>query len=91
MSDRITNKHLECTIARINRMTGNNESAYSKVSGKLRGNIGNYHLDQAYGGVSLVQMVSESGGVTVVIGRGTKRELHDKMQAFIAGIEVNHV
>jgi hypothetical protein len=57
--------------------------------GRILANIGNYHLSWAYGGVCLHQMHNEGGGVTTPIGSGynTKRELYEKMHAFISGIE----
>lgn len=59
--------------------------------GRVRANIGNYHLSWAYGGVTLHQMHNESGGVTTPLGGGynTKREMVEKLHAFISGIELN--
>jgi len=46
-------------------------------------------LDYAYGGVELCQMVTVGGGVTCPLGSGhvSKRELANKLWAFIAGLE----
>jgi len=83
----ITLKHLEATVNRINQMTGNNPEAYSKVENKYTANIGNYHLNGAYGGYALHRMHNLSGGVSDVFqcGHVTKRELMNRMQAFING------
>jgi len=83
----ITLKHLEAIINRINNMTGNNPEAYSKVDDKYIANIGNYHLNGAYGGYALHRMHNLSGGVSDVFqcGHVTKRELMTRMQAFING------
>ena len=83
----ITFKHLEAVVNRINTMTGNNLLAYSKVDDKYIANIGNYHLSGAYGGYALHRMHNLSGGVSDVFqcGHVTKRELMNRMQAFING------
>lgn len=87
---RITDKHLDGMVNRLNELTGNPVTSYTKVDGKLKANIGNYHLSEAYGGVELHQMDNESGGVNVISrnGYGTKRQLYDFLTAFIAGIEL---
>ena len=89
MSYRITQKDLECLRDRINETTGSPMAAYTKqADGTFKGNIGHYCLDYAYGGVKLERFVNEHGGVETITtgGYGTKRELYDKMQAFLAGI-----
>lgn len=89
MNSRITDKDLEAVVARINRITESPSESYSKTEdGKLKANIGNYHLSYAYGGVSLHRMNNESGGVTTPISSGhvTKRELYSLMQAYINGL-----
>ena len=91
--NRITDKQLQAVVDRLNRLTNNPLEAYSVVDtvGHFRkqANIGNYHLSWAYGGVCLHQMHNEAGSVTTPIGSGynTKRELYEKMHAFISGIE----
>ena len=88
MSNRVTQKDLENVVDRINRITGNNIATHTRDKSGIRSNVGNYHLDYAYGGVRLVQYMNEHGGIRVIIdGFGTKRELYEKMHAFIAGIE----
>ena len=87
---RITNKDLVDACKRINQITGANPEPYTKGSdGKYRANIGTYYIDGAYGGKALHKMVSEGGGVSDVFGCGhiTKRELYERMHAFIRGIE----
>lgn len=87
--NRITEKHLQAAVDIINRVTGNALSPYTKIGGKFTANIGNYHLDGAYGGYSLEQMVSESGAVSDVFrcGHVSKRDLYNRMQAFLTGLE----
>ena len=89
MRNRITNKDLETVCNRINQITGMPEAPYSKDDqGRLVANVGNYHIDGAYSGVKLMQMVNESGGVsdTLHCGYCTKRELYNQMQAFCSGL-----
>lgn len=90
MASRITEKMLENLVSEINHLTGSPNTPYSRdQNGKLRGNIGNYHLSYAYGGVNLHRMSNESGGINCPISSGykTKRELYEMMHSFIRGIE----
>lgn len=89
--DRVTDKQLQAIVDRINRMTGSPIKPWSRPveSGPLVSNVGNYHLDHAYGGVSLCRMSNRQGGVSNVlsIGHVPKRELEGLMFAFIKGLE----
>ena len=90
MTTRITDKHLNGLIQRINTMLDVPTEAYSKdETGKLKANIGTWHLTGAYGGVSVYEVVNIGGGVTTPLGGGyvTKRELYNKLSSFIAGLE----
>ena len=82
-------KQLEHMVSRINKATGSPEASYTKHGDKYTANIGNYHLDGAYGGWQLQRMCTDGGGVDQPIGGGyvPKRELYDKMRAYLAGIE----
>jgi len=86
---RVTKKDLEMVVARINKVTGNPENAYTRKDGTYQANPGCYHLSWAYGGVCLEQMSNKGGGVRTVLYTGytTKRRLMDAMQAYLAGIE----
>ena len=85
---RITTKFLEAQIDRINKITNNPATPWTRENNRSRSNIGNYHLGSAYGGVCLHQMCNESGGVRDVFGCGhiTKRELSERMYAYICGL-----
>mgnify|MGYP003467197398 FL=1 len=89
MTNRITDKHLEGMIARLNRLTNSPVKPYEQINGRRVAQIGCYHLSHAYGGVALHRMHSEGGGVTTPIGGGhmPKRELYERIYAFIMGIE----
>jgi hypothetical protein len=85
----ITEKQLQAVCERINRATGQPLEPYTKTQTGFKTNIGNYHLDHAYGGVSLHRMTSEGGGVTDVFSCGhvPKRDLANRMWAFLNGLE----
>lgn len=85
---RINNKDLETMTSRINDITNNPKEYSTRIDGKFRSNIGNYHIDSAYGGVSLHQVTNESGGIRDVFscGHTTKRDLYDRMQAYCNGL-----
>jgi len=88
---RITGKMLEAVVDRINTVTGSPPKPWVKnKAGRLRAQVGNYHLDGAYGGWTLHRMVNKSGGVTVPLSHGyfPKRELYGQMQAFLRGLEM---
>ena len=87
--DRITIKHLETLCDRVNTVTQSPMQAYMKGDdGRYHANIGNYHLSQAYGGVMLVRMATDGGGVScpLVNGHVPKRVLYGLMQAFLTGL-----
>lgn len=86
---RITDKDLKAVVERINLITGMPLEAYTKdKNGKLKANVGNYHLSYAYGGVCLHRMHNDAGGVNTPINSGftTKRDLYNQMQAYIKGL-----
>jgi hypothetical protein len=82
--NRVTDKHLEAIVDRINRITGSPVKPY--IDGKAQ--VGNYHISHAYGGVALHRMYNEDGGVSSPLSTGymPKRDLANLMYAFIAGL-----
>ena len=89
MTDRVTTTELQRIVARINRITGSPETPWVRDdAGNPRANIGNYHLDGAYGGYALHRMTNESGGADDIfrVGHVSKRQLRDLMFAFIDGL-----
>lgn len=87
--ERVTVKHLQQIVDRINRITDSPMVPYTMVDGKYKANIGNYHLSGAYGGWALHRICNDGGGVDDVlrIGHTPKRELRNAMFAFITGLE----
>lgn len=88
MNDRITQYDLECQVKRINQITKSPATPYTSNGDKMQANIGNYHLNYAYGGVKLSRMCNKGGEINDVsnIGYGTKRELYNWMNAILTGI-----
>lgn len=82
--NRITEKQLQAVVDRLNRITGSPMQPYIDCKAQ----IGNYHLDHAYGGVCLHRMVNDGGGVSSPLSTGhiTKRELFNLMHAYISGL-----
>ena len=81
----IKESELNELIEKINVRTN---SPLKPYSGAGVSNVGNYHLDMAYGGYNLVQMANTGGGVTCPLGGGyyTKRELYNKLQVYLSQI-----
>ncbi len=87
---RITMKDLEGQVNRLNRITNSPMESYTKLpDGKFKANIGNYHLDGAYGGWKLGRICSEGGGVSDILSCGyvSKREIYQLIYSYIRGIE----
>jgi hypothetical protein len=92
MTTRITEKDLQAVCARINRTCGTPLAPYSKAAdGTFGPNANAYLIDYAYGGASLHQMSGTPGctGERDVLGCGhiTKRDLYERMHAFLRGID----
>ena len=84
---RITINDLQKLVDRINQIKGTPSKPWEdNKDGKYAANIGNYHLDGAYGGHALHQMTNTSGGIRDIFGgHMAKRELYNRMQAFLCG------
>lgn len=83
---RISIKDLESLCTTLNTKTNNPQATYVSVRKMTKACIGNYHIDEAYSGYDLDQIVSEGGGTRNIFGGyRTKRELYNMIQAFIAG------
>ena len=86
---RITEKDLANLCRRLNMITNSPLDPYTKGNdGKCTANIGNYHINYAYGGAELYRMHNLAGGVTNPLRSGhvSKRELYGRIHAFIDGI-----
>lgn len=86
----ITLSMLKNKIDYLNTITNSPLKPYSDDDGKLKANIGNFHLCQAYGAYGLHRMVNDGGGITdsYVYGLHTKRELYYRIDSLIRGFEL---
>jgi hypothetical protein len=88
--NRITDRDLQAACDRINRMMGTPAAPYAtNADGAHTAQIGCFHLSHAHGGVCLHQITNLGGGCRSVLGGGhvTKRELYEKLYAYIAGLQ----
>jgi hypothetical protein len=83
---RVSIQQLKDLCTYINELKGTPIKPYDRIEGQFKANIGNYHLYQAYGAVGLHKMCNEGGGITEILSLSTKKELYDKMHAYIKGI-----
>jgi hypothetical protein len=83
---RITQKDLETAVKRLNLALDRPLVSYSDDGTAM---VGNYHIDHAYGGVSLHKMVNARGGVTDIFGCGhiAKRDLYNRIHAILVAVE----
>ena len=93
--DRVTVRDLEAVCARINRTVNGTDQRelWTRSDEGLVQTPDWYHLSGAYSGYALHRACSvngegESHGVSDVLGgHMPKRELYERMQAFLRGIE----
>jgi len=85
----ITQTMLRGKIDLLNELTGNPVNSYVLVDNKRSAQIGNYYLSMQCGGYALFRIANEAGGINNIFSRGhsTKRELYDRICAYILGIE----
>jgi len=88
---RVTQKQLQSLVDRINEAAGTPLTPYEDVNGKYTAQIGNYHIESAYGGHKLSQISNESGGTRDIthLGYVSKRELYDALSSILTGIELS--
>lgn len=85
---RIKISDLEAQVRHLNDLTNSPQSTWIETNGKYLAQIGNYHLSGAYGGYGLHRIVTLGGGVDdIFYGHYSKRELYEKIDAYLRGIE----
>ena len=90
-SARITKAQLGGAVDYLNKITGHKKEAWSDKrteNGSLIANPGTYVLDGANGRTGLDQICSDGQGVNIIFYKTTKRDLLEKVNAFIRGIEI---
>lgn len=85
---RITIKQIEAVIEWLNKELKRPLKPYENVDGKLKAQIGNFHMYSAYGKYGLHEMRTEGGGIRQHIGLGTKRELFNSIHRLLDGIRL---
>ena len=87
--DRITQRYLDSLCERINVAQQTPPITYKRIDGTLVGQVGNFHISGAYGGVCLHQITTASGGARDVFSCGhiTKRDLYNRMRAYLVACE----
>ena len=82
---RITKKMLENRVMHLNELTNNP----TRIWENGQANVGNYHLDNAYGGYTLYRNMNIDGGVTNIFESGyvSMRVLFDLIGAFMEGYQ----
>lgn len=84
---RITRADLDGAVDLLNRIAGTPTRPYR--FGTRTPNIGHYHIDNAYGGWALHQMVNEAGAERDIFNMGhmPARELYNLIHAYRKGME----
>ena len=88
--ERITDKHLQASVDRLNRLTNSPAKPWAAGSdGQPAAQLRNSHLSFCNGGVCVHRMHNASGGVSTpcLPYHTTRRETYTALQAFIGGIE----
>ena len=88
---RTTIKTLESLVQLINKMTDSAPTMYTKTGHDRMPNVGHYHLEEPVGGFRLCRMMNSFGGTNDIFYGNTKRELEDKLRAFISGYALARV
>ena len=85
--DRITQKNLDGVVELLNRLTDSPLEAWIEgEDGKYLPQGNNFHINSCNGGVSLVRMCATGPGENNILGRGTKRDLYERIHAYIDGV-----
>jgi len=91
--EQIKKADLERQVTRINRITNSPQEPMTiGKDNKTQFNSGCYSLDGAYGGWGLVRMTlaGGSGEDEVIAGHHSMRDLYNRMNALITGLEMIH-
>ena len=87
MTNRITIKTLRSLVDRLNTMTGNPTTIWTRDETGNHAHVGAYILDCAYGGYLLAQIVSDGGGERNITMRDTSRATFHQIYAYMNGLE----
>ena len=95
MKQRITEADLQAICDKINTATGSPLKPWTSTTDGdstatigSTANVGCYHISCAYGGVALHRVHNSGGAISNPLGGGymPKRELYERLQAFLSGL-----
>jgi len=89
---RTTQAELDTLVRQINEALGRPIASWTRhdETSIYTANVGNIHLSQAYGGVQVVEMVNEAGGIRALTSyHGPKREAAMFLRGMLAGIALS--
>lgn len=87
MTQRITIRHLDFVCDEINDLLGTPKFYWDSELKKA--NKGNRHIESTQSGYALAVTINEGGGISNIFGSKTKRELMEKLEAYIIGLRFN--
>ena len=83
---RVTLKDLGHLVTILNRLTNSPDKPGAMIDGKYITYAGHYQLGGAYGGWKLERMMDAGGVESITGGYVPKRELYDRISAYIDGV-----
>ena len=88
---RITKSMLDLKVNQLNRQLNRPIAAWTRINGKLVGNVGNFHAAEGFKGFCLHEVTTETGGVQDVFSSGdiTKRDLFNRIVIYTQCLEGN--
>jgi len=98
---RVTQAELDTLVRQVNEALGRPIGTWTRhdvpcsscgvthtAQSRYTANVGNIHLSQAYGGVQVVEVINDEGGMSqLTYHHGTKREAALFLRGMLAGIE----
>ena len=88
MTNRVGMKDLELQTAVINGLKGSPvKYSANKEGEKFKANIGHRYILASHNHYALACVINESGGVSVRFGSKNKRDLFNKLDAYITALD----
>ena len=88
---KITKKAIDLKVAQLNKELNRPLTAWTRIGGKLIGNVGNFHAAEGFKGLCLHEVTTATGCVHDVFTSGdiNKRDLYNRINALLIGVQVN--
>jgi hypothetical protein len=88
MADRITQAMLEAQVRQLNTRLDRPTESWVESGGGWHAQVGNIHLSYAYGGVQVVEMTTDGGGVHALTDyHGPKRTAWEVLRGMHAVLD----